>query len=84
MCEGTLRDSPPQRAEFDSLVAKVSEISLTCDQGATLERDVGQIKRSTAHMESGTDNLMQKDSVNDDQNVVVVVVLDEDRDQDPY
>ena len=75
LCEGTLRDSPPQRAEFDSLVAKVSEISLTCDRGATLERDVEQIKRSTAHMESGMDYLMQKDSENDDQKATVSALV---------
>ena len=71
LCERTLRVSPPPRAEFDCLVAKVSKISLTCDQGATLERDVEQKKQSTAHMESGIDYLMQKDSENDDQKATV-------------
>ena len=75
MCEGTLRDSPLQRAEFDSLVAKVSEISLTCDREATLERDVEQIKQSTAHMISGTDYLMQKDSERCDQKATILALV---------
>ena len=58
LCEVTPRLSPPQRAEFDDLVAQVSELSLSHSEvTAGIKRDVEDIKLDMAVMRSGIEAL---------------------------
>ena len=57
LCEVTPRLSPPQRAEFDDLVAQVSELSLSHGEvTAGIKRDVEENK-DMAVMRSGIEAL---------------------------
>ena len=62
LCEITPRLSPPQRAEFDDLVAQVSELSLSHSQATVgIKRDVEQIKLDIATMASGIEALRKNE-----------------------